>query len=93
MGIQSKMKQWTRTESKGDFSQTIFFFVDYENVFAEEYEKIKRTKTRKKKVKANDELRTIFFFVGKIPWGGRKKRNETHSRSYFEGERLQFTFW
>jgi len=24
MGIQSKMEQWTRTESKGDFSQTIF---------------------------------------------------------------------
>jgi len=48
MGIQSKMKQWTRTESKGDFSQTIFF-VDYEDVFAEEFKKIKRTKTRKKK--------------------------------------------
>jgi len=29
-----------------------------------------------KKVKADDELQTIFFFVGKIPWGGRKKKKE-----------------
>jgi len=32
-----------------------------------------KNKKKTKKVKANDELQTIFFFVGKIPWGGRKK--------------------
>jgi len=73
MGIQSKMKQWTRTESKGDFSQTIFFLWIMKMYLLRIMKKSNEQKLEKK-VKANDELRTIFFLLAKFRGEVQKKK-------------------